>query len=322
MSARLLAVAAALLVVLTGSFASSGPAANASPAAATPVESKPVLPVRVRDAAGRTVTVRDVRRIVPLNGDLAETVWTLGLGRNIVGVDTSATYPASLARLAKIGYQRSLSAEGILSLQPTVVVGSEAAGPPEVIEQLRGAGVTVLIVPELEAIDAGPRKLRLLGRALGVPRRGERLARQVEAQIALARQEAGDTSSRPRVLFLYLRGDTVQLVAGRGSRSNSLIMAAGGIDAGAEVGINGYQPITAEALVAAAPEVIVCLSAGLASVGGVDGLLRIPGVVQTPAGRSRRVLAYDDQWLLGLGPRTGSALRLLVRDLHPEAARG
>jgi iron complex transport system substrate-binding protein len=198
------------------------------------------------------------------------------------------------------------------------VVGTASAGPPAVIDQVRAAGVPVVIVPEVEELTAGPTKLRLVGRALGVPKRGAKLAAQVAGQIALARREAARASSRPRVAFLYVRGGPVQMIGGTNTRSHSMIVAAGGIDAGAEAGIDGYKPITAEALVAARPDVILFLSAGLESIGGVAGALRIPGVAQTPAGRNRRFLAYDDLLLLGLGPRTGAALRALVRGLHPE----
>jgi iron complex transport system substrate-binding protein len=295
--------------------------AGAGAFSATPVESSPVLPATAIDNGGRSVTVRSVERIVPLNGDLAETIYTLGLGRNVVATDLSATYPPAATRLHRIGYQRELSAEGIISLRPTVVVGSSEAGPPTVIQQLRDAGLTVLILQEDERLEAGPAKLRALGRALGVPKRGARLARQVERQIALARAEAARATSRPRVAFLYLRGDRVQMIGGRGTRAHTMIEAAGGVDVGAEIGIEGYRPITAEALVAARPSVLLVLSAGLESVGGLDGLLRIPGVAQTPAGAARRVVAADDLKLLGLGPRTGSALRLLVRALHPELQR-
>lgn len=318
---------ALLLAGLTTLAAVAGVAAGASPQAtvlpsakklARP-EPRPVLPARVLDKDGRTVIVRDVSRIVPLNGDIAEVVFTLGLGGNVVGVDTSATYPArKVALLPKIGYQAQLSAEGILSLRPSVVIGSATAGPPAVIEQLRSAGATVVILRENESLSAGPWKLRQVGRALGVPNRGERLARQVARQIAIAREEATRTTSRPRVAFLYVRGTRVQLICGTRGRSNSLITAAGGIDAGAEAGIADCKPITAESLVAAQPDVLLVLAAGLESVGGVDGLVKLPGVAQTPAGRNRRALAYDDQLLLGLGPRTGSVLRRLVRDLHPE----
>jgi iron complex transport system substrate-binding protein len=108
------------------------------------------------------------------------------------------------------------------------------------------------------------------------------------------------------------------MIGGTNTRSHAMIEAAGGIDAGAEAGIDGYKPITAEALVAARPDVILFLTAGLESIGGVAGAMRIPGVAQTPAGRNRRFLHYDDLLLLGHGPRTGAALRSLVRGLHPE----
>ncbi len=282
-------------------------------------EETPVLPARVVDSGGKTVVVRDVTRIIALNGDIAETVFTLGLTKNVVGVDISATYPAkTVEKISKIGYQRTLSAEGILSLSPTVVIGTPSAGPAAVIEQLRSAGVAVVIIPEYKTIDAGARKLRIVGKALGVPKRGERLARQVENQVAIARREVNSTTVRPRVAFLYVRGSQTQMIGGVGSGADAMITAAGGKDVGVEVGIQGFKPITAESLVAARPEVLLLLTAGLQSVGGVDGLLKIPGLAQTPAGQNRRIVHFDDLLLLGLGPRTGKALRLLIRGLHPE----
>jgi len=310
-----LAFAAAVVLAL----AVAGEASARIDAKPAPVESAPVLPTRVQDVNGRTVVIRNVSRIVPLNGDIAETIFTLGLTSRVVGVDTSALYPKqTVEKLPKIGYQRTLSAEGILSLRPTVVIGSTEAGPPQVLEQLRAAGVTVLVIPEIVTLNAGPRKLRLLGRALGVPKRGERLAKQVEGQIATAKREAATTTNKPRVAFLYVRGAPVQMIGGKGTRADTMIAAAGGRDAGSEIGIEGYRPITAESLVSAQPDVILVPTLGLQSVGGIEGLLRIPGVAQTPAGRNRRVLDYDDALLLGLGPRTGAALRRLVRGLHPE----
>lgn len=289
-------------------------------------ERAPQLPARVVDKDGKTVTVRDISRVVVLNGDLAETAFALlgplGLGHHIVGTDLGALYPPAAAKLQNIGYRATLSAEGIISLKPSLVIGvgdgTAAAGPPAVIDQLKAAGIPLVLFHDHSDLNAGPKKLRELGKALGLPKRGERLARQVEGQIALAKKEAAGVTSRPRVAFLYLRGPRVQLLCGAGFNSSSLIAAAGGIDAGAQAGIKDCVPVTSEGLVAARPDVLLVLKDGLASVGGVDGLLRIPGVAQTPAGQQRRVLAYDDLLLLGLTPRTGAALRSLVRGLHPE----
>ena len=309
----LLAALAALAVLVT-----AGTGSAAKPQRIV-VEKAPVLPARVIDGQGKQVTVRDVSRIVSLNGDITETIVTLGLAKNLAGVDISATYPEKLvAGMQKIGYQRTLAAEGILSLRPSLVIGTPTAGPASTIEQLRSAGVPVLIIPEYKDLDAGARKLRAVGRALGVPKRGEKLARQVETQIALAKREVARAATKPKVAFLYVRGTQVQQIGGVGSGADAMIEAAGGVDVGKSIGIQGFKQLTAESLVAAQPDVLLLLSAGLQSVGGVDGLLRLPGVAQTPAGRNRRVIAYDDLMLLGLGPRTGKALRLLIRGLHPE----
>jgi iron complex transport system substrate-binding protein len=309
----LLAALGALAVLVT-----AGTGSAAKPQRIV-VEKAPVLPARVTDGQGKQVTVRDVSRIVSLNGDITETIVTLGLAKNLAGVDISATYPEKLvAGMQKIGYQRTLAAEGILSLRPSLVIGTPTAGPASTIEQLRSAGVPVLIIPEYKDLDAGARKLRAVGRALGVPKRGEKLARQVETQIALAKREVARAATKPKVAFLYVRGTQVQQIGGVGSGADAMIEAAGGVDVGKSIGIQGFKQLTAESLVAAQPDVLLLLSAGLQSVGGVDGLLRLPGVAQTPAGRNRKVIAYDDLMLLGLGPRTGKALRLLIRGLHPE----
>ncbi len=294
------------------------PTAAATPTPALSAEARPVLPARVKDKDGNEITVSDVSRIVVLNGDLAEVVFALGLGENVVGVDTSATYPPEARERPKIGYQRSLNAEGILSLQPTVIIGSELAGPPPVIEQIKSAGVPVVLFSTVKSLDDVPGKIRNVATALGVPNRGELLATQTKAEIDEAVALAKKATSKPRVAFLYLRGSTTQVIMGRGSGADVLITAAGAIDAGAEAGVSGSKPLTPEALVAAAPDVILVLTAGLQSVGGVDGLLQIPGMAQTPAGQARRVIDMDDQYLLGLGPRTGKALMELVKALHPE----
>ena len=278
------------------------------------------MPARVRGVDGRPIVVRSATRIVSLNGDITEAIYALGLGSRLVGVDTSATYPEAASRVTSVGYQRQLNAEGILALRPTAVIGNTLAGPAGVIGQLKAAGVPTIIIPEDDRLSAPMSKIRSVARILGVPRRGRVLAERTERQIRAQSRRAALAArgrERPRVAFLYVRGARTQLIGGTGTRSNVVIRLARGIDAGAEAGIVGYRPITAEALVGARPDVLVVPLAGLESVGGIDGLLRIPGVAQTPAGRARRVVSFDDQLLLGLGPRTGSAIRKLAVGLYP-----
>lgn len=298
------------------SSAAAAPQAPGAPTGGT--AAAPKLPATVTDKAAKAVTVSDISRIVVLNGDIAEIVFALGLGPKVVATDTSATFPAEVKALPKVGYQRTLSAEGILSQRPTVVLGDESAGPPAVLEQIQAAGTPVVALATARTLEAPAAKVRAVAAALGVDADGERLATKVDAEIADARRPlARATGPKPRVAFLYVRGTSTMMIGGEGSGADAMIAGAGGIDAGTEAGLVNFVPLTAESLVAADPDVLLLLRAGLESVGGVDGLLGLPGVAQTAAGKARRVLAYDDLYLVGLATRTGPALADLVRDLHP-----
>lgn len=319
MTHRVLRVA--LFVLLAVAVVVSARSTAAVPAApATPIAVTPQLPATVTDVNGKQVKVTDVSRIVPLSGDIAEIVWTLGLGANIVGADVSAVYPAQLTKLPKIGFERALSAEGILSLNPTLVIGKEQAGPPQVLDQIRAAGVPVVIVNEPPTIEAPIAKIRSVAAALGLKDEGEALAAKTQADINGALALAAKATSKPTVMFLYVRAGGVQLIGGAGSVADAMIAAAGGIDAGTAAGIKGFMPVTAEAVVAGKPDYIIVPQSGVDSIGGMDALMRVPGVAQTPAAKNGHILAIDDLLLLSMTPRTGQALHDLILAIHPELA--
>lgn len=277
------------------------------------------LPVTVRDSSGAEVTVESAARVLPVNGDLVEVVYALGLGDAVVARDLSATYPPEVEQLPVVGYQRALNPEPIAALEPTVVLANTLAGPPGAIGQLRAITPTV-VLDYADTVDGPPEKIRAVARVLGVPDRGEQLAARVAAEIAAARELASTAAGRPRVAVLYVRGPGVFLLLGAGSGAGALVEAAGGVDVAAELGVPDTAPVNSETLLAAAPEVLIVTTTGLESVGGVDGLLALESgaLSRTPAGRDRRVLAYEDQYLLGFGPRTGALLAELTRDLHPD----
>ena len=278
-------------------------------------EVNPILPVTVTDHAGNTVTINSVERIIPLDGSVAEVVFALNLGDNVVATDRSATWPPEASELPQIGYQRSLLAEPIAGFTPTILIGTEIAGPEKTLDDLRRLGFPIVIVPS-ESTMAGPAdKIRAVAKALGVPNRGEELAATLENTIA-ANTQVIDEQERPIVAALYIRGTGTQLVLGRNSATHWLINAAGGKNVADILDIDQYKTITAESLLRAEPDILLVPSAGLDSVGGIDGLLQIGGISQTPAGINRAVLAYDDQLLLGNGPRTGNLLKQLVTDFQ------
>ncbi|MEU5577671.1 ABC transporter substrate-binding protein [Streptomyces huasconensis] len=328
--------AAALALGLTACAApdgdtSPGPrkaaARDAAPDRVEPLKSgaKPELPATVTSADGRRVTVRDTARIVPLTGSLNEIVFTLGLGENVVARDITATFEQA-EKLPVVTRAHDVSAESVLSLKPTVVLADTTTGPAEAIDQIRDAGVPLVVFDPAKSLDVVRPRIEAVAKALGVRKSGAELTRRTERRIDAVRAgiPAGagkERKKKPRVAFLYLRGSaSVYLLGGRDSGASSLLEAAGAVDAGKESGLRkDFTPITSEALAEAAPDAILVMTKGLASVNGVDGLLKVPGVAETPAGLDRRVVSIDDGVLLNYGPRTDQVLKSLVEQLYGDA---
>jgi iron complex transport system substrate-binding protein len=250
------------------------------------------------------------RRIVSIGGAVTETVFALGAGHEVVAVDTSSVYPAETARLPKVGYQRTLSAEGILAQSPDLVIVSEEAGPPTALEQLRNAGVRVERMPPAKTPDQAVERITAVGIALDRPAASHAVRMRREVAAALARVPP----DRPRFILVYARGAGTLMVAGSDTGGSAMVELAGGRNAIREV--QGFKPLSAEILIEAAPDVIVVPARGLETIGGEAGMLALPGVSETPAGRNRRIVAFDDLLLLGFGPRLPGAIDELSRLLR------
>lgn len=272
---------------------------------------------RVVDARGVEVEVGSIERVIPLDGDVAEVVFALGMGDHVVATDLSATYPPEADALPQIGYQRALSAEPILEFDPTLLIATDIAGPPETLDQLEQVGVPLVLVPT-DPTPTGPAgKIMAVAEALGVPERGRQLAEQVQQEIDAATADQAEMPTPPRIAALYVRGSNAQVVLGEEFAIDWLIEAAGGVNVAGELGIAESAPITAEAMVVASPDILLVPASGLDSVGGVEGLFEsVPALAETPAGQAGAVLSYDDQLMLGNGPRTGGFLSVLVDDLR------
>ena len=296
----------AALIATTTSSVATVDETKAEEEVANKADAAPVLPVTVVDHVGNEVTIAAVERIIPLDGTVTEVVFALGLGDNVVATDLSATYPPEADALPEIGYQRSLTAESIARFAPTVLLATEIAGPEGALDDLRRLGYPLVIVPNKSSPEGPADKIRAVAAALGVAERGEVLAAELETAIAANRVYAADDP--PIVISLYLRGESTQFVLGEASATHWLVEAAGGIDAADLLGIGDGAPVNAEAILAVEPEIILVPTAGLDSVGGIEGLMGVGGLGQTPAGQNLAVISFDDQLLLGNGPRTGALL--------------
>lgn len=293
------------------------------PASIVPIaeDPQPALPATVTSADGREVTVESVDRIVSVWGSLTEIALALGFADEIVGRDVASHFEG-VEDVPLVTRAHDVSAEGVLSLDPTLVLAQTDTGPPEAIDQIRRAGVPVVLVEEPTGLHDMPGRIRTVAAALGVPEGGEALVERTEAELDAAIADVPDDEPLD-VAFLYMRGSAgVYLIGGDGSGADSMIEAVGARDAGSVLGLSTFTPITSESLVAAAPDAILMLTSSLASVGGIDGLLEIPGISQTPAGQNRRIITVDDQLLYSYGPRSGEAVAALAAALYGSTNEG
>jgi len=261
------------------------------------------------------VSIQAEVRIVSAAGAITETICALGARDALVAVDVSSVYPAETGSLPKIGYARQLSAEGILSMNPTLLFVNEDAGPPEVVKQVESAGVKVVRLSNHHTPEAAMERIVKIGEVLNRQEAAGKLAEGLKADLDLAKTQVEAANARPKVLFIYARGGGVMNVSGTGTSADAIIALAGGVNAVQEYA--NYKPLTAEGAVAAAPDVILITTRGLESSGGVEGLLKQPGLALTAAGKVGRIIAMDDLYLLGFGPRLGQAAKELCEQLHP-----
>lgn len=254
-------------------------------------------------------------RIVSIGGDVTEIVYALGEQDRLVGVDETALYPPAAGALPKVGYMRNLSAEGVLSLKPELVVAAAASGPPAVFEQLKDAKIKVVRIPGEESIAGILAKIDAVAAALGVPQKAAALKSSIETRMAAVDAALKPIKSRTKAMFLIAQGPGGAMAAGKDTAAHAMLELARGTNVAA--GFQGYKPLTPESAVALAPDVIVVAEHAVATLGGLDKLKQRPEIAITPAGKKGRIVVMDALLLLGFGPRTPDAVATLARAMHP-----
>ena len=256
-------------------------------------------------------------RLITVGGSLTEAVFALGAQAQLVGTDTTSLYPAAAQATPKVGYMRQLSAEGLLALRPDVVLALAGSGPPLVLTQLRAARVQVELVERRHEWDDVRRTVQAAGRATGQEAAALELQRQLDQRWATVRARIqGHTGVRPRVLFIMAHGGS-PLVAGRQTAAHAMLTLAGADNVIS--GFNGFRPMTAESMAAAAPDAIVTTTQSLEAIGGESAFWQRPELSLTPAWRRRQggaaLLHQDALALLGFGPRLPQVLEELHQGL-------
>lgn len=257
------------------------------------------------------------RRIVALGGAVTETLYFLNRGNWLVGADTTSSYPAAAQDLPKVGYLRAVSAEGTLSLAPDLVIAEEGAGPPDALEAIARAGAEVAYVPEARSIDGVVAKIDRIADLVAAEEAAARLTATIRERAAYLADAVAKLERRPSVLFLMDLREGALLSAGEGTAAKAIIELAGGRNA--LDGFEGYKPVSAESILARAPDAILMMRHAAERHGGVAALARDPRLAGLQAVQDGRLIAMDGLKLLGFGPRTPDAARELAAALHGPA---
>ncbi|MBR2657718.1 MAG: ABC transporter substrate-binding protein [Loktanella sp.] len=244
-------------------------------------------------------------RVIAAGGSVAEIIHALGAGDLLIARDTTSSFPPEVETLPDIGYVRALSAENLVAMDPDMIIAEHDAGPPEVLEVLMRTGIPLVMVPQALDPDGVTAKIAAVAVALNLPDKGQALQDSVAAKLDEARAAGAALPAAPRVMFILSMQGGRLLVGGAGSSAEAMITLAGGTNA--VTGLDGYKPLTDEAAIAAAPDLILMMDRGGDHAVTLTDIAAHPALRLTPAGAEGRVVTMDGLYLLGFGPRTGDA---------------
>lgn len=271
------------------------------------------------DVHSAVVSINEVpkfQRIVALANGSAEIIDSLGMKSYLVGRDIAST-DESLKSIPIVTSGHQVVAEKIIALNPDLVIIDSSVGPSQALQSLKSAKIKIATIEEVWTVGEIAKKVRSVADAIGAPKSGEALAQRISADInALKRSVQGS----PKIAFLYLRGgNSIYLLGGKGSGADSLATTLGAVDVGSLISSKPFVALTSESFAEQRPDILLVMIKGLESVGGVSGLVELPGIAQTPAGKNRRVIAVDDSLLLSFGPRTPDLLAQLAEAIKQVA---
>lgn len=269
-----------------------------------------------------TVAAADVSRIVCAGGAITEILYELGAADKIIAVDSTSLFPPeALKSKTNVGYFRALSTEGVLSVNPSLIIASDKAGPPEVVKALKSAGIPYAEIEDLPAPEALVRRVRMVAKLIGQEAKGETLVARIDAEFAQLAKDRASITKPLRVLFILSVQNGRAIAGGRNSAADSMLRLAGAVNAAD--GFEGYKPVTDEALISMNPDAIVLTKT--ANLNSREAIAGLKGVADSPAGRKQRYIEMDGLLFLGFGPRAPSAARQLMLTLNAmraEEARG
>ncbi|MBB4006066.1 heme/hemin ABC transporter substrate-binding protein [Allorhizobium taibaishanense] len=260
----------------------------------------------------------EAHRIVSVGGTVTEILYDLGAGDRIVAVDSTSFYPSEATKKPNVGYMRRLSAEGILAQTPDLILTEAGSGPPDALAVLAQSGIRLINIAEPPAAETVGARIRAIGAAIGKTSEADALAGKADADLAKLKADLAHLPpERKRVMFVLSIANGRIMAAGKDTAADAMIRLAGATNALADS--TGYKPLSDEAVIAAAPDVILTMDQGAAPVKAED-VFALPALAASPAAKQKAFVSMDSLYLLGFGPRTADAARELASRLYPGAA--
>ena len=259
------------------------------------------------------VTGKD--RIVCVSKQLTELMFALHQGDKIAGVDLTSTYPPETKNITKVGYHRHLSAEGIISLDPTLVIHQNDVAPPEVMPQLQKVGIPVKVYPPAVTLDSTKILIRTLGKEYGQDTAAERIIKKLDTDLAKADSITKKYPTKPRVLIIHFGQQRNQyFVMGTRGTPDAMLKLAGGINA---ADTSSFRDLSPEVIAREQPDVILSTDFGWDRLGGsIEKFKELPGIALTPAARNGKIYRIEEHDLVYFGPRTGENVLLISELIH------
>lgn len=253
-------------------------------------------------------------RIVCVSKQLTEFMFALNQGDKIVGIDLSSTYPPETKNLTTVGYHRMLSAEGIISLEPTIVIHTGDVAPPNVMPQLQKVGIPIKVYPQGNSIDSAKILLHIVAKDYGVDSIATQLCNKLDADMAKTDSFVKTFKNKPRVLIIHFgRASNQYFVMGKRGSQNSMIELAGGVNA---ADTSNFRNLSPEAIMRSQPDVILATDFGFDRQGSVEKFVELPGIGLTPAAKNHKIYRVEEHDMVYFGPRSGEVIMNLAKLIH------
>lgn len=253
-------------------------------------------------------------RVISVGGAITEIIYALGAEDQLVATDTTSYYPEAAKNTPKVGYQRQLTAETILSFKPTLVLVTTDAGPKTTLAQLATAKVKVQTIKANRNVADIKNMVTEVAKAIGKPKAGEKLLAKISQDEQRLNAKIKSIAFPKKVMFLLNHGGGKPKAAGTQTAAESVIALTGSNNA--VTSYKGYKALTPEALITLKPDVLLLTKQGVESLGGMDNVRKIPGVSSTPAAANDKFIVMDALEMLGFGPRTVATALKLNDDIY------